>query len=165
MTCRLLGAMPLSEPMLVYCQLEPEEQTSMKFKHFPLKKMHLKMSSGKRRPFCLIFGPCHWYLYASLRIGELLTCWRTDPGYSMCCLEAAAHWRNRIKNFASIWFIFIVRWIMLYHLLQSLVAAMLGWDIDTFPFDWSRYFRTVTYSYMKNIKIHIFVSELSTYWG
>ena len=34
----LLGAQPLSEPMLVYCQLEPKEQTSLKFlskfKHF-----------------------------------------------------------------------------------------------------------------------------------
>ena len=29
--CRLLGAKPLFQPMLVYCQLEPKEQSSVKF--------------------------------------------------------------------------------------------------------------------------------------
>ena len=31
MACRLFGAKPLPEPKLTYCQLEPKEQTSMKF--------------------------------------------------------------------------------------------------------------------------------------
>ena len=31
MACRLFGAKPLSEPMLDYCQLEPWEQTLVKF--------------------------------------------------------------------------------------------------------------------------------------
>ena len=31
MACRLFGAKPLSKPMLCYCQLDPFEQTSMKF--------------------------------------------------------------------------------------------------------------------------------------
>ena len=31
MACRLLGAKPLYEPMLEYCQLDPWEQTSVKF--------------------------------------------------------------------------------------------------------------------------------------
>ena len=31
MTCRLFGAKPLSEPVLVYCQLDTWEHTSMKF--------------------------------------------------------------------------------------------------------------------------------------
>ena len=31
MTCRLFGAKPLPEPMLNYCQLDHEEQTSVKF--------------------------------------------------------------------------------------------------------------------------------------
>ena len=31
MVCRLLGAEPLSKPMLGYCQLDPYEQTSVKF--------------------------------------------------------------------------------------------------------------------------------------
>ena len=30
MACRLSGAKPLPEPMLIYCQLDPQEQTSMK---------------------------------------------------------------------------------------------------------------------------------------
>ena len=29
MACHLVGAKPLSEPMLDYCQLEPREQTSV----------------------------------------------------------------------------------------------------------------------------------------
>ena len=32
MACRLIGAKPLSEPMLTYCQLDLWEQTSVKFK-------------------------------------------------------------------------------------------------------------------------------------
>ena len=31
MACRLLGTNPLSKPMLGYCQLDPQEQTSVKF--------------------------------------------------------------------------------------------------------------------------------------
>ena len=31
MACRLIGAKPLSQPMLGYCQLDPKEQTSVKF--------------------------------------------------------------------------------------------------------------------------------------
>ena len=31
MACRLLGAKPLSQPMLGYCQLDPYEQIAMKF--------------------------------------------------------------------------------------------------------------------------------------
>ena len=31
MACRLFGAKPLSKPMLGYCQLDPYEQTSVKF--------------------------------------------------------------------------------------------------------------------------------------
>ena len=42
MVCRLVGAKPLSEPMLEYCYLDPWEQTSVKFwsefKHFHSRK-------------------------------------------------------------------------------------------------------------------------------
>ena len=31
MACRLFGAKPLSEPVLGHCQLDPQEQTSLKF--------------------------------------------------------------------------------------------------------------------------------------
>ena len=31
MACPLFGAKPLPEPMLIYCQLDPEKQTSVKF--------------------------------------------------------------------------------------------------------------------------------------
>ena len=51
MAWRLDGAKPLSEPILEYCQLDPWEQTSVKYLTFYFKEMHLKMSSGKWRPF------------------------------------------------------------------------------------------------------------------
>ena len=31
MACRLIGAKPLSEPVLPYCQLDPKERFSVKF--------------------------------------------------------------------------------------------------------------------------------------
>ena len=31
MACRLFGAKPLSKPMLGYCQMDPWEQTSVKY--------------------------------------------------------------------------------------------------------------------------------------
>ena len=45
MVCRLIGAKPLSEPMLEYCWLDHWE---LQFKNytFSFKKMHLKMTSG-----------------------------------------------------------------------------------------------------------------------
>ena len=55
MACRLFGAKPLSKPMMSYCQLDPREQTSMKFqskyKTF-IHEMHMKITSVKWRPSC-----------------------------------------------------------------------------------------------------------------
>ena len=55
MACRLFGAKPLSEQMLTYFQLAPQEQTSVKIwikiQFFLFKKMFLKKSSAKLRPF------------------------------------------------------------------------------------------------------------------
>ena len=54
MACRLVGAKPLSKPMLEYyinrknfCEILSKIHT------FSFKKMHLKIFSAKRRPFCL----------------------------------------------------------------------------------------------------------------
>ena len=53
---RLFGAKPLSKPMLDYRQLDPNEQTSVKFfikiQNFSFMKMSIKISSAKWRPFC-----------------------------------------------------------------------------------------------------------------
>ena len=42
MACHLIGARPLSEQMLAYCQLDPQEQTSVtvefKIQHFFIYK-------------------------------------------------------------------------------------------------------------------------------
>ena len=51
MACRLFSAKPLSKPMLGYCQLDPQEQTSVKIQNFSFTKYHLKTSSVKWRPF------------------------------------------------------------------------------------------------------------------
>ena len=52
MACRLLGAKPLSEPMLPYCQLNPKKHISVFEIHkFSFRLMHFKMSSAKWRPF------------------------------------------------------------------------------------------------------------------
>ena len=57
MACRLLGTKPLSEPMLVYCYLEPSNthfsEIGIEILTFPFKKIQLKMSSANWRPFCL----------------------------------------------------------------------------------------------------------------
>ena len=56
MACRLFGTKPLSQPMLVYCQLDSWEQTSVKFKselyHFRSRKCIWNCRLPKWRPFC-----------------------------------------------------------------------------------------------------------------
>ena len=56
MACLLYGTKPLSKLMLGYCQIDPWEQTSVKFESkyifFSFTKMHLKISSAKEHPFC-----------------------------------------------------------------------------------------------------------------
>ena len=49
------GTKPLSELVLSYCQLDPQEQTSVNFNQntkFSFTKMHLKILSAKRWSFC-----------------------------------------------------------------------------------------------------------------
>ena len=54
MACRLFRAKPLSEPMLEYWWLDPYLGTNFsEILIFSLKKMRLKVSSAKWRPFCL----------------------------------------------------------------------------------------------------------------
>ena len=56
MACRLFGAKPLPEPMLAYCQLDPQEQTSVKleskYETFHLWKFTWKCRLLNWRPFC-----------------------------------------------------------------------------------------------------------------
>ena len=48
MACRLFGAKPLSKPMLGYCQLDHQEQTSVKFK-MKYKTFHSRKCIWKYR--------------------------------------------------------------------------------------------------------------------
>ena len=52
MACRLIGAKPLSQPMLRTLRTYFSENL-IKIQQFSLKKMHMKMSSAKWRPSCL----------------------------------------------------------------------------------------------------------------
>ena len=40
MACRLFGAKPLSQPMLGYYQLDPQQQTSVKFNQYTKVFIH-----------------------------------------------------------------------------------------------------------------------------
>ena len=53
MACRLVGANPLSEPMLLGPLGTNCEHILIEIQTFLFKKIHLKMSSGKWWPFCL----------------------------------------------------------------------------------------------------------------
>ena len=57
MACRLVGAKPLSEPMLEYCWYWPLgtnfNEISVNICTFSFKKIHFKISSGKWHPFSL----------------------------------------------------------------------------------------------------------------
>ena len=44
MACRLIGAKPLYEAMLLYCQLDPKEHTSVKF-YLNFKRFHSRKCS------------------------------------------------------------------------------------------------------------------------
>ena len=48
MACRLVGTKPISEPTLVYCQLDPWEWTSVKYQ-WKLKHFHLEKCVNNRR--------------------------------------------------------------------------------------------------------------------
>ena len=52
MACRLFGAKPLPEPMLVYCQLDKFQWNLNQNSIIFIKKMHLKLSLPKWWPFC-----------------------------------------------------------------------------------------------------------------
>ena len=55
MAWHLIGAKPLPEPMLIYCQLDTRNRLQWnlnKIKHFSVKKLLLKMLSAKCQPFC-----------------------------------------------------------------------------------------------------------------
>ena len=74
MACRLFGAKPLPEPMLVYCQLDSWEQVSVKFEsefyHFHSRKCIWKCLLPKWWPSCpgrdeLILPGPHYSCYSS----------------------------------------------------------------------------------------------------
>ena len=75
MACHLIGAKPISQPMLPHFQLDPILETNFsdslfRFQKFSTK-MQLKMSSAKCRPFCLGWSS---YSIPELTRGVMNTC-------------------------------------------------------------------------------------------
>ena len=71
MACRLIGAKPLSKPMLGFCQLEPQEQISVKFES-KYKTFHLWKNIQK----CRILSRGSWVnlknKHGNVKIGWLI---------------------------------------------------------------------------------------------
>ena len=84
MACRLFGAKPLPEPMVVYCPLDSWEQASVKFESvfypFHSRKCIWKCRLAKRRSFC------PWGRWVNV------TCCVT------CTVPTNFHIRNAIKD-------------------------------------------------------------------
>ena len=75
MPCRLVGAKPLSDPVLVYYQLDPYKGTNfseIEIHTFSFKKVRLKMSSVKCRPRFVSALMCEGLKYMKYWINEVL---------------------------------------------------------------------------------------------
>ena len=72
MACRLVGAKPLSTPMLEHCLIQTLGtnccEVLSEISTFSFKKMHLKMSSGKWPPFCLGLNVLNIFIIQSFEI-------------------------------------------------------------------------------------------------
>ena len=76
MACRLFGAQPLSEPMLDYCQLDPCEHKSVKFKS-KYNNFHWRKCISEcflQNVGCLVSASMCWIaLIASSNVAEVLS--------------------------------------------------------------------------------------------
>ena len=103
MACRLFGAKPLSKPMLGYCQLDCQEQTSVKieseFYHFHSRKCIWKCHLPEWRPFC----PGGDELSQAMHSLRQLTHWGWDKMTAI--LQPFSHWFSCMKS-VVFWFEF-----------------------------------------------------------
>ena len=81
MACRLFSAKPLSKPMLGYCQFGPLgtnfSEILIKILNFSFMKMHLKIWSAKRRPFCPGGDVLTWVSKSwAMSPGDVAMCWK-----------------------------------------------------------------------------------------
>ena len=53
MACHLVGAKPLSEPMLEYHQLDPKEQTTISYQENAFEKVVCEMAAILSPPQCV----------------------------------------------------------------------------------------------------------------
>ena len=104
MVCRLLGAKPLSKPLLVYKEIDPWDKAQRKLDELYgilYKKMHLKMSSAMSWPFWPGFTVLKIYIgntFLNCRTQEKLanSIWFPDiyvRSQSAICLSKLGHHR------------------------------------------------------------------------
>ena len=82
MACRMFGAKPAPEPMLVYCQLDSWQQISVKleleFYHFHWRKFICNCRLPTWRPFCP--GSNELIYHFPLALCDLWSCWNHVTG-------------------------------------------------------------------------------------
>ena len=95
MACRLFGAKPLSEAMLLYSPLAPKDHYNFsknlsRTQKFSFKKMHLKTLSAKSWLFCLGL--------TMLTLQKLISsiCWKQN--LSSICLKISCIWWHQDIN-------------------------------------------------------------------
>ena len=99
MACRLVGDKPLLEPKLEYCFLTLRNKLQWNINqnlYNSFKKMYLKMSFAKCRPFCLglnVLNKLYLYLVevSNLKVGKPLVSFlvgsSSDIDYAPCSLQ------------------------------------------------------------------------------
>ena len=83
MACRLFGAEPLTEPMLVYCQLDSSEQISVKFESKFYQCIH-------ENAFEIVFyqNGGHFGMYRNI---YFLHTWRSNQEYVIYSINSYQH--------------------------------------------------------------------------
>ena len=114
MASHLVSTMPLSKPMLEYCQLDPQEQTSVNFfievKTFSLTNLYLKVSPANG--VAILSRPqfVNWLCtYCSLKLNKLqLSPFITQSNITQYCaattkVKQIMYWNHKRYQIAHQW--------------------------------------------------------------
>ena len=106
MACRLFGTKPLPEPMQTLCQLDPQEQTSVKFES-KCKIFHwwYCIWNGRQRNGDHIVSLTWWY---SLLRANIVACTQASLISDWCTLLRHT---TSFKQIFVIWYEFIQKWV------------------------------------------------------
>ena len=97
MACRLFGAKPLSKPILGHCQLDPMEQTSVKF-FIKNTKLFIHKNAYENMVYQMVTILSRRRWVNSLWPSDAI--WRQRSGSTLaqvmaCCLTAPSHYLNQ----------------------------------------------------------------------